>query len=230
MGPNPPTVIALLPMKAHSERIPGKNFRPFHGKLLFSWILHALLELEEICRVVINTDARQILEKYPDVRSERVEIRDRRPEICGDFVSMNRIIEDDINNVPADIYLMTHATNPLLSGNTIRSALQAFQEAQANGTADSLFTVNKYQTRFYRADGSAVNHNPKKLERTQDLEPWYEENSNLYIFTQASFQETRTRIGRRPLLFETPRFESVDIDDQAGWDVAELMAGAAHLV
>ncbi len=228
MGPNPPTVIALLPMKAHSERISGKNFRHFHGKPLFSWMLHTLLDLEEIGRIIINTDARKILEAYPDVRNERVEIRNRRPEICGDFVSMNRIIEDDINNVPADIYLMTHTTNPLLSGKTVRSALQALQEAQANGTTDSLFTVNKYQTRFYRADGSAVNHNPKKLERTQDLEPWFEENSNLYIFTQASFQETGGRIGRRPLLFETPWLESVDIDDQVGWDLAELIAGAAH--
>ena len=208
------------------SRVVGKNFRPFHGKPLFSWILHSLLDLAEVDRVIINTDARSVLEAYPEIRNKRVEIRDRRPEICGDFVSMNRIIEDDLNNVSADVYMMTHATNPLLSGKTIRAALNAFQTAKNAGMADSLFTVNKFQTRFYRADGSAVNHNPEKLERTQDPEPWFEENSNLYIFTSSSFEQTRARIGRRPILFETPRLESMDIDDQAGWDLAELIAKA----
>ena len=219
-------LVALLPMKGHSERVTGKNFRPFQGKPLFSWILGSLLELDQLQRVIINTDARSLLAGYPELQHERALIRDRKPELCGDFVSMNRVIEDDVNNVPADIYLMTHATNPLLRSQTIRAALDAFVVAKENGTADSLFTVNKFQTRFYRADGSAVNHNPEILERTQDLEPWFEENSNLYIFTQESFQATQARIGQRPLLFETPRVESLDIDDQAGWEMAELLAGA----
>lgn len=222
----PYSLVALLPMKGHSERVTGKNFRPFHGKPLFSWILSALLELDVVQRVIINTDARSLLAAYPELQHDRVLIRDRKPEICGDFVSMNRVIADDINNVPADIYLMTHATNPLLRSQTIQAALDTFVAAKANGTADSLFTVNKFQTRFYRADGSAVNHNPEKLERTQDLEPWFEENSNLYIFTRESFHATQARIGQRPLLFETPRVESLDIDDQAGWEMAELLAGA----
>ena len=49
-------------------------------------------------------------------------IRDRPREICGDEISMNKIINDDVKNVPADIYIMTHTTNPLLSKNTILNA------------------------------------------------------------------------------------------------------------
>ena len=67
------------------------------------------------------------------------------------------------------------------------AALERYLAAKAADEADSLFTVTKIQTRFYRADGSAVNHDPKVLLRTQDLEPWFEENSNLYIFSAASF-------------------------------------------
>ena len=220
------TIAALLPMKAHSARISGKNFKPFHGRPLFMWILHTLLGLDEVGLIVINTDAREMFERFPEVHNSRIKIRDRRPDICGDLVSINNIIEDDVNNVPADLYLMTHATNPLLSGATIRAALSTFREAWDKGAADSLFTVNRHQTRFYRADGSAINHNPEKLERTQDLEPWYEENSNLYIFTRSSFQQTRSRIGLRPVLYEPPRLESVDIDDEDGWQLVELIARA----
>ena len=88
-SPTPERIVALLPMKAHSARVSGKNFRDFCGKPLFRWILDTLLEVEEIDLVVINTDAREILKENGLVDSERVLIRDRPEEICGVFVSMN---------------------------------------------------------------------------------------------------------------------------------------------
>jgi CMP-N-acetylneuraminic acid synthetase len=218
------SVVALLPLKAHSERVKGKNFRLFNGKPLFRWMLDTLLALEEIDLVVINTDARALLAENGLKDSPRVLIRDRKPEICGDFVSMNLIIADDLEAVPADCYLMTHVTNPLLGPATVRAALERFRASAKAGEADSLFTVNHFQTRFYRADGSPVNHDPDNLVRTQDLEPWFEENSNLYIFTRESFAQTRARIGRKPAMFATPKLESLDIDTQQDWDLAETVS------
>lgn len=217
-------IVALLPMKANSERVRGKNFRLFHGKPLFEWVLSALLGTPEIDLVVINTDARHILAEHGLADRDRVLIRDRKPEICGDLVSMNLVLADDVANVPADVYLMTHTTNPLLTTKTIQEALASYLSSRAQETADSLFAVNKFQTRFYRQDGSAVNHDPDKLIRTQDLEPWYEENSNLYIFSRDSFAATNARIGRRPRMFEMRKTEAIDIDDQESWDMAEAMA------
>ncbi|OJY28915.1 MAG: acylneuraminate cytidylyltransferase [Rhodobacterales bacterium 65-51] len=211
-------------MKANSQRVKGKNFRPLHGKPLFRWILDSLLAIEEIDEVVINTDARHILAENGLVESDRVRIRDRKPELCGDTVSMNLILADDIAAVPADTYLMTHTTNPMLSAATIRAALAQYQAGVAAGTADSLFTVNKIQTRFYRADASAVNHDPDNLIQTQDLEPWFEENSNLYIFTADSFARTKARIGKKPLLHVMEKMEAVDIDTPEDWALAEAVA------
>jgi CMP-N-acetylneuraminic acid synthetase len=216
-------IVALLPMKAHSERVSGKNFRVFAGKPLFRWVLDTLLMVQCIDKIVINTDARSILVQNGLVETTRITVRDRKPELCGDFVSMNCILRDDVDNVPADIYLMTHVTNPLISAATIQAALQRFIVAEEKKQGDSLFSVNRFQARFYRKDGSAVNHDPQKLVRTQDLEPWFEENSNLYIFTKESFRTTGARIGKKPIMYETPRFESLDIDDQASWDLAELV-------
>jgi len=221
------STVALLPMKAHSARVSGKNFREFAGKPLFRWILDTLLSVSEIDRIVINTDAREILAEKGLVETDRILIRDRKPEICGDFVSMNLVIADDLENIEADTFLMTHTTNPLLSVASIREALAAYSKGVAAGSHDSLFTVNKFQTRFYRKDASPVNHDPDNLIRTQDLEPWYEENSNLYIFSKESFLASQARIGKTPILLETPRRESADIDDQEGWDIAEIMAEAS---
>lgn len=219
-----PKIVALLPMKANSERVKGKNFRDFCGKPLFRWILDTLLEVREIDQIIINTDARHILAENDLVETDRIVIRDRKPEICGDAVSMNLVLADDVANVPADLYLMTHTTNPLMSAATIRGAIAAFLEKQAAGTADSLFTVDKVQTRFYRADCSPVNHDPDNLIPTQNLEPWFEENSNLYIFTADSFAKTKARIGKQPMMFEGPFFESIDIDTPTDWDFAVVAA------
>ena len=219
-----PKIVALLPMKANSVRVKGKNFREFCGKPLFSWILDTLLAVPEIDQIIINTDARHILPENALVDTDRITIRDRKPEICGDHVSMNLVLADDVANVPADLYLMTHTTNPLMSANTVRQAVAALIEAKAAGKADSLFTVDKVQTRFYRADCSPINHDPDNLIPTQNLEPWFEQNSNLYIFTADSFAKTQARIGKQPMMFEGPYFESIDIDTPADWDFAVVAA------
>ena len=211
-------------MKANSQRVKGKNFRPLHGKPLFRWILDALLANDEIDQIIINTDARHILAENGLTDTDRVTIRDRKPELCGDEVSMNLILADDIANVPADTYLMTHTTNPMLSAETISDALRSYKGKAAAGEADSLFTVNKIQTRFYRTDCSPVNHDPDNLIQTQDLEPWFEENSCLYIFSAESFAKTNARIGKQPAMYETPGLESVDIDTPEDWDLACAVA------
>lgn len=214
---------ALLPMKAHSARVKSKNFRLIAGKPLFQWILDALLAVPEIDLVVINTDARQILAGEGLFDSERVLIRDRKPEICGDFVSMNLVLADDVANVPSDHYLMTHTTNPLLQPATIKAMVCAYLKGVDAGTADSLFTVNKMHTRFYTETGEPINHDPDNLIRTQDLPPFMEENSVSYLFSPESFASAQARIGRKPILFPTPKLESVDIDEFADWFIAESL-------
>jgi CMP-N-acetylneuraminic acid synthetase len=62
------------------------------------------------------------------------------------------------------------------------------------------------------------------------LEPWYEENSNLYIFSKESFRKTNARIGNSPILFPTPTLESADIDNATQWRIAEIIALAEMLV
>ncbi|MCZ8058047.1 MAG: acylneuraminate cytidylyltransferase family protein, partial [Microcystis sp. LE19-12.2C] len=64
---------------------------------------------------------------------------------------------------------------------------------------------------------------PNILLRTQDLPPVYEENSNLYIFTEKILKERKNRIGYKPLLFEMDRDEAWDIDEEIDFLVAEFL-------
>lgn len=217
-------IVALLPMKANSERVKGKNFKNFCGKPLFKWVLDKLLDINEISEVIINTDAQEILYENGMEDNEKILVRNRRKEICGDLVSMNLVINDDVQNIDADIYLMTHTTNPLISIDTIKKAISKFTKAlESNQNIDSLFSVNLIQERYYDSAAKPINHDPNNLVRTQDLEPWFKENSNLYLFTKASFMKTKARIGEKPMMLVTPANESIDIDNPDDWDLAELM-------
>jgi len=219
-------LVALLPMKGHSERVPNKNLKNFNGNPLFHSILGELLKCKRISQVVINTDSRAIADSALE-NFERVKIHRRPESIQGDFVSMNDIINYDLKLCEGEAhFLQTHSTNPLLKAETIDRAIeQYFNNLDKN---DSLFSVTRLQTRLYRKTGEAINHNPKELLRTQDLPPVFEENSNFYIFSKKAFQKAdNKRIALKPNMFEISKLEAIDIDEPEDFKLAELLAKLA---
>lgn len=219
-------VTAIVPMRHSSERIPHKNFADFRGKPLFCHILDALCACDGVERVVVDTDSSRILDecgrRYPNV------VLLERPEHLRDGgIPMNRVLQHTVNQLEGDHFLQTHSTNPLLRAATINGAINAYFDGLPGH--DSLFGVTRWQTRLYRADASAINHDPAVLARTQDLEPIFEENSNLYLFSRATLEQQGRRIGSSPQLFEIDRLEATDIDDFTGWRLAEAIAAAGML-
>ncbi|MEJ5240275.1 MAG: acylneuraminate cytidylyltransferase family protein [Anaerolineales bacterium] len=214
------SLVALVPMRHHSQRVPGKNYRPLAGKPLFHYILETLLAVPEIDRVVVDTDSETVMEgvrrSFPQVM-----ILERPEALRGDTVPMNEILLYDTAQVEADFYLQTHSTNPLLRPETIRKAIQTFLAHYP--TYDSLFSVTRLQTRLYDQLGRAINHNPAILLQTQDLPPVYEENSCIYLFTRQTLVSRRNRLGERPLMFEMPRLEAIDIDEEEDFILAEAL-------
>jgi CMP-N-acetylneuraminic acid synthetase len=214
-------LIALLPMKGHSERVPNKNMKLFCGVPLYHAILKKLQQCEYISQISIDTDSKMIREDACK-NFRNVIIIDRPEELCGDFVSMNRIIEYDLSQLPGEHFIQTHSTNPLLTVETLNKAIETYFTNIQN--YDSLFSVTLWQTRFYWQNGDPVNHNPEELIRTQDLPPVFEENSNFYIFSKSSFLKANSRrIGSKPKMFVTDRLESIDIDENADFELAEFL-------
>lgn len=215
-------VRALLPLKGYSERIPEKNIKMFGGSPLFFQVLKTLLECELVDSVVINTDCQRIANMAREF--ERVSIVKRPAWLCGDFVSMNEIIHYDINlNKDQEHFLQTHSTNPLLSVETLEEAIETYFSDLSS--FDSLFSVTPLKTRLYTEKGP-LNHDPNVLERTQDLAPVYEENSNIYIFSKSSFlNASNKRIGLKPRMFNMSKLEAIDIDEEEDFVLAESIFG-----
>lgn len=213
------TITAIVPMRHSSERVKGKNYRPFNGKPLFHYIVETLLSCPSITHVVIDTDSPTIVQ-YAKANMPSVILLERPAHLRDGSIPMNDVLLNIINQVKSDFYLQTHSTNPLLSSDTVEEAIQFFLKNYP--IYDSLFGVTRLQTRLWDGLARAVNHNPNILLRTQDLPPIYEENSCLYIFTEQILKDKHNRIGNRPYLFEIDRKEAIDIDEEIDFLIAEL--------
>jgi CMP-N-acetylneuraminic acid synthetase len=214
-------LVALMPMRHQSERVPGKNYRPFgDGRPLFHHMVEVLSACPQIDRIVIDTDSPTIKEQCADKFPEVV-VLDRPQHLLSGMTPMNDVLLHDTMQVESELYLQTHSTNPLLSKETVQRAVDTFFETYP--VYDSLFGVTKVQTRFWDSLARAVNHNPNILIRTQDLPPLFEENSCIYIFQGATLKERHNRIGHRPYLFEIDRVEALDIDEEVDFQIADLI-------
>ena len=215
-----PKIVALVPMRHHSQRVPGKNYRPLAGKPLFHHIIGTLLNVPEISKVVVDTDSQEVIsglrKNFPSV-----DVIERPAYLQADNVPMNEILMFDSSQENADFYLQTHSTNPLLKAKTISKAIQS---VLTNYPAyDSLFSVTRLQTRLWDQLGRAINHNPAILLQTQDLPPVFEENSCIYIFRRETLETRRNRIGERPMMFEINPAEAWDIDEEIDFAITEYL-------
>jgi CMP-N-acetylneuraminic acid synthetase len=214
-------LVALMPMRHNSERVPGKNYRPFgDGRPLYQHVLDVLVACPAIEKVVIDTDSPiikdQCAEKYANVL-----VLDRPEHLRAGTTPMNEVLLHDIAQVPSQFYLQTHSTNPLITVDTVNRAIETFLAQYP--AYDSLFSVTPYRTRLWDPLTRPINHNPNILLRTQDLIPLYEENSCLYIFSGDTLRQTRNRLGARPFMFEMSPFEALDIDEEINFAVTEAV-------
>jgi CMP-N-acetylneuraminic acid synthetase len=200
----------------------------FDGKPLFYWILNTLRDSLRVEGIYVDTDSDELADAvkafFKDVR-----IILRPSYLCGDDVSMNKIIDHDIEEITgSDYFLQTHTTNPLLTPGTVDSAIETFFSGKRQ--YDSLFSVSRIQTRCYCHDGTGINHNPDELIPTQKLPPVYVENSNIYLFSRTSFNVRKRRIGIRPYMFEMSQYEAFDIDEEDDFLYAEIFHKARRTV
>jgi len=214
------SVAAIVPMRHSSERVPGKNYRDFAGKPLFHRIIDTLLECPSITQVVIDTDSPIVIEQA-EIYYPSVTVLERPQHLRDGAIPMNNVLLNTCEQVPADFYLQTHSTNPLLSAETVEKGVKQFLNQFP--IYDSLFGVTRMQTRLWDPLARAINHNANILLRTQDLPPVYMENSCMYIFKKETLLQKGNRIGDRPFMYEIADIEAQDIDVELNFKVAEFL-------
>ena len=212
-------IICILFIKEKSERLEGKNFLPLNGKPLFLHIIDTLISIEEIDKIVLNTDSKYLIDYFDNHKKVIISERNERLKKITTNEA-NELISYEIDKHDADLFINTHTTNPLLRKETIQDAIKAFKNREDG--IDSLFSVNEFNTRFYSKDLSPINHDINVVKKTQNTSKIYEENSCIYIFTKDSFKASGgRRIGLNPMIYVSPKIESFDIDEKDDFRLVE---------
>lgn len=206
-------MIIYIPIKHNSQRVPRKNFRIFKGEPLYK---HTLLKFRHD-KVFVDTDSEEVYSGIKnDKRLVNVKVFYRDNDLIGDKVSVCKLLERFILKFDIkDPVVQIHVTSPFLLSDTVMEAYRSLEEH------DSVVSCNVHQTRFWRKEEYGmcpVNHNPLKLEQTQDLPVLYEENSCFYIFKPEVLLKTGNRIGVNPCFFPVLEPQNMDIDTEEDWE------------
>lgn len=204
-------VVAFVPIKLNSQRLPKKNLLPLGDYPLSWYIFHTLLQVPLIDEVYVFCSDERIMDYLP----KGVKFLQREQYLDGDEVKGFGIYDSFINKVDSDLYILAHTTSPFIKAESIQSALLKV----LNNENDSALSVQKKQT-FIWYKGHPLNYQLNNIPRTQDIEPIYIETSGFFIFQKEIFLKHRRRIGFRPYFQEVNDMEAIDIDTKEDYEFA----------
>jgi len=208
-------IVAVVPMKLNNVRLPQKNTKSFTGgNPLCYYILSTLMAINEIEDVYVYCSNPDIQNYIP----EGVKYIKRSENLDKDTTKMNEVLAKFAEDVAADVYVMSHVTSPFVSADSVRRGLQAV----LSGKYDSAFAAKKVQD-FLWSDGKPFNYELNNIPRTQDLPVLYQETSGFYIYKDNVIREHNRRIGDVPYIVEVSQIESVDIDEEEDFLIADAI-------
>lgn len=207
----------FIPIKANSERIPGKNLRILNGKKLYEYISEHVKEADVFDDVYIDTNSQEVAEYAEAMGFHAIE---RKPELALNSANGNDLLVHHFNLYPDyDYYFQLFATAPYMQPETIRKCYNMLISSEEY---DSCFTALENHS-FYWYAGNPINYRPGILPRSQDMMPVVEETTGLYGISHDSLARYRCRIGRKPYIHFVSKFEAVDINTEEDFKVAEYV-------
>ena len=214
-------VVAFVPIKLNSQRLPHKNILDLGGKPLCYHMTENLLKVSGIDECYVYCSDESIKQYLPD----GIKFLKRDSYLDGDLVKGQEIYESFIKEVEADVYVLAHATAPFIRKESIQNAL----DKVIKDGYDSALSVKKVQT-FTWYKNKTLNYDLQNIPRTQDIEPIYYETSAFFIFRKEVFTEMgKRRIGNKPYFQEVSDIEAVDIDYPEDFSFAQAIINSKNI-
>lgn len=208
---------ALIAVRSGSERVVNKNIRPFAGSNLLDLKIKQLKEIKELDGIVVNSNDDRMLEIADKLG---VEIIKRDPKYATSSVSMSDVYQNMAENIDTDVIMYANVTNPLVNTESYVNGIKTFKEI--SGKFDSLNSAHLVKE-FMFLDNKPINYDLLNQPRSQDLPNIYALNFAFSILTKEHMIEYKNVIGRTPYMYELSETESVDIDTEFDFEIAEFL-------
>ena len=207
----------FIPIKAHSERVPGKNLRKLNGKKLYQYICEHVIEANVFDEIFIDTNSEEV-SAYAE--EKELHVIERKPELALNTANGNDLLVYHYMQFPEyDYYFQLFATAPYLQPASIKAC---FDRLTSSTSYDSCFTATENHS-FYWYARTPVNYRPGILPRSQDMLPVMEETTGLYGISKAALEKYRCRIGKSLYVYVVDKFQAVDINTEEDLKIAEYI-------
>jgi CMP-N,N'-diacetyllegionaminic acid synthase len=226
-------ILALITARGGSKRLPHKNIRPLGGRPLIVWSIDVARDMPEICDILVSTDDQAIAEV---ARGAGALVPWLRPvELASDSASSVDACRHALDwyegeNGQVDGLLLLQPTSPLRSRNSVIRGIELFRSHQRRPVL-GVSPAASHPLWCLRVDGDAmrpfVDGGGLQL-RSQDLPPAYVVNGAFYLIAPADLRARHAFYGDDAvaLKIEAPE-ESIDIDTEWDWRMAEAVVAAA---
>ena len=212
-------IAAFIPIKLNNQRLPGKNTMLLNGRPTCDYIFKTISAVDTIDEKYVYCSDEAIKTYIAPYEEKGLRFLKRDSYLDGFQVKGLEIIDRFVKDVDADIYVLTHVTQPFTKAESIKNAL----DKVISGEYDSAFSAVVLQDYMWM-NGQPFNYDMKNIVRTQDLEPIYMETGAFFIFRKEVFTNLGQRIGENPYIYEIDQFEAVDIDTAEDFEFAKAVA------
>lgn len=208
-------IVSFIPIKLNNQRLPGKNIMPLNHRPMCDYIFQTVKAINEINEKYVYCSDESIKKYMP----QGLSFLKRDSYLDGFQVKGLEIIDYFLRDVKADIYILTHVTQPFTTADSIREALSRV----ISGEYDSAFSAIEIQD-YCWYKGKPLNYDRKDIVTTQNLEPVYMETGSFFIFTREVFEKYHQRIGVNPYMKVINQLEAVDVDTVNDYEFARAVA------
>lgn len=223
-------VLAIIPARGGSKRLPRKNILPLAGKSLINWTIEAALAVSSITEVMVSTDDDEI-SCIAKVAGAQVPYK-RSPELSGDTASSIDVVVDALNYYQQrgrvfDYVILLQPTSPLRSDKDIESAIQLLQGKKADAIVSVCPVEHSPLWSNTLPEDDSLNHfisNEIKSTRSQDLPEYYRLNGAIYICKIEKLLEQQSFfLTDNIFAYKMTTEASVDIDNHIDFLLAEAL-------
>lgn len=214
------SLTAVVPVKAHSSRLPGKNLLPFGGTNLLLHKIEQLKQVEEVDDIVVSSDSDEMLKMAEEAGVTALK---RPKEYADESVPFGMFLEYLSNILPNDHVMWACVTSPLVEPWLYRRAIKLYFEG-LEGEFDSLITVEPMRTYFMDEDGPLNFETGLAHKNSERLNPVYHFTNGINIAPKKKLAEWHYNYGSNPYRLMVGKREAVDIDDAYDYACALAMA------
>lgn len=219
-------ILAIVPARGGSKRLPGKNIKVLGGRPLIAWTIEAALQSGVVTDVVISTDDLAIADV---ARAFGGNVLSMRPahlatDTAGSFDVVVQVLDEyEAVHGAVEAVMLLQPTSPFRSAESIRRAVVQFQQDVSRSVV-SVTAASSHPAWCFRLDGDTMTPFlgwESLSRRSQDLEPAYTLDGSIYLLAPDVLREQKRFVGPGtvPLVMTDSR-ESLDIDTPEDWDIA----------